>query len=622
MKIKFLFYLIWTLLIVSCAKERRAEVQYFPFQESTNGLWGMISPSGEKLFTEEFKEKPTIVRDGRFMVRNKDGLWEIYTAEAKPQKIGSEYAYANMFQDGIAIVAEKGKPVSLIDTDAKVIKLLDKIDGKAVTSVNAFSQGYAVYKSDKYYGVIDNKGNKVIDAKYLVINNYSDGKFIALDRKYEEEAKKDSSTNIKFDVLDTSGKVISSLSMAKYKDFGFGFREGLLDVYTEAKDEKCGGLINENGDVVIKLTPKIKKVGDIRNKHFTYNNGDGWGLMNLDGESVVRAKYDYLYFASDDILIAVTKKDGGSISYKYIDFKDNQIGEDTYDEAFPFYMFNDEYAIVKVSANLYSLIDFKCQQVKNLPDMVNVGFMEGDYTVESDYVDIKKLVDALLITEESVDSVSFKSSTSKVAKIYTASGAGSWRKDKEHPLGDPYWFTYTSELSYWRDINGVMPDIEINFTGDIAKRNYRTKRVIDYTYGDWYWYHNERIPLGYSYTDAKVKSFKLKFENRGKLRHKLRNVFSELTSRFKNMGTVEKENNGAMVVTLKNGKRALIAMEKDNVFVLWGDIAQAKSIDIDKYKDIKEEAGHIKDYDYFENKLEGIIEKSDSTEADSVAVVD
>lgn len=620
MKKTLFFYFITTLLIVSCVKEKGAEVQYFPFQESANGLWGMISPSGEKLFAEEFKEKPTIVRDSRFMVRNKDGLWEIYTAEAKPQKVGSEYTYASMFQNGIAIVAEKGKPVSLIDTDAKVIKLLDKIDGKTVTSVNAFSEGYAVFKSDKYYGVIDSKGNKIIDAKYLVINNYSDGKFIALDKKYEGEVKKDSSTNIKFDVLDTSGKIVSTLSMAKYKDFSYGFKEGLLAVYTEAKDEKCGGLIDEKGEVVIKPTPKIKKIGDIRNKHFTYNNGDGWGLMNLDGESVVRAKYDFLYFASDDKLIAATKKEGGSVFYKYIDFKDNQIGEDTYDEAYPFYMFNDEYAIVKVSANLYSLIDSKCQQVNNLPDMVTVGFMEGDYTVESDYVDIKKLVDALIITEESVDSVSFKASTSRAVKIYTASGAGNWRKDKEHPLGDPYWFTYTSELSYWRDIDGVKPDIEINFTGEIAKRNYRTKRVIDYTYGDWYWYHNEKIPLGYSYTDARIKSFKVRFDNRGKLRYKLRSIFSELSSRFKNMGNVEKENNGALVVTLKNGKRALVAMEKDNVFVLWGDIAQVNNIDIDRYKDIKEEAGHIKDYDYFENKLDGITDEIDTVAVDTAAV--
>lgn len=312
MKIKECLFVLCALIAFSCSTNHKKNVQYFPFQETDKGLWGMMSPSGELLFSEEFKEKPTIVRDDRFMVRNKDGMWEIYTAEVRPQKIGSEYAFASMYQDGVAVVSEKGKPISLIDTDAKVIKNLDKIDGKEVVSVNRFSEGYAVFEAGKYKGVIDNKGNKVIDAKYILINQCSDGKFIALDRKYEKEVKKDSTSNLKFDVLDISGKVLFSISMNKYKDFGDCFQYGLLDVYVEAKDEKCGGILNDKGEVVVKPTPKIKKVGQIRENYFTYNNGDGWGVMNLKGESIIRAKYDILYFADDDKLVAVTQKEGGS----------------------------------------------------------------------------------------------------------------------------------------------------------------------------------------------------------------------------------------------------------------------------------------------------------------------
>jgi len=87
------------------------------------------------------------------------------------------------------------------------------------------------------------------------------------------------------------------------------------------------------------------------------------------------------------------------------------------------------------------------------------------------------------------------------------------------------------------------------------------------------------------------------------------------------MGTVEKENNGAVVVTLSNGMRAFVSFEKDNVSALWGNIAAVKDIDIDQYKDAHEEAQRIKDYDYFENKLEGI-EVADSTAVDTVAVAE
>lgn len=620
MKKTILFSVIAVSLFSACSKQSEQEVQFFPFQESDNSLWGMISPSGEVLFNDEFKEKPTIVRDDRFMVRNADGLWEIYTAEAKPQKVGTEYAFASMYQNGIALVAEKNKTISLIDRDGKIVKSLDKIDGKSVEEVQRFSEGYAIFKSDKYYGVINEKGEKVIDAKYLKLNACSDGKFVALDRKYEDEAKKDSSTNLKFDVLDKSGKVILSLSMTKYKDFGSFFQNGLLDVYIEAQNEKCGGIINDKGEVVIKPTAKIKKVGQIRGKHFTYNNGDGWGLMNLKGESVIRAKYDLLYFASDDMMIAMTKKDGGSNVYKIIDFEDNQIGPDTYDDAYPFYLLNNTHAVVKISSSLYSIIDTKGKQVEKLPDMVHVGFSEGDQVVESDYVDMKALVDALQITENGFDSITFKSTPEEVVHYYTKLEC-CWRGDKEHAAEDPYWYTYEEKLRMWKDIKGVSPDLIVNFSDDISKRTYKTKRVIDYTYGDYYWYHNEKTPTGYSFNKCNIKSFLIKFDNTRKLRNKLNLVFKEVSSRFKNMGTVEKENNGAVVVTLSNNMRALVAFEKDNVFVLWGNIAAVKDIDIDQYKDAREESKRIKDYDYFENKLEGI-EVADSTAVDTVAVVE
>lgn len=619
---KTICYLIALVAVcLSCTNKEEEHIQYFPFQEAENSLWGMISPSGEILFNEEFKEKPTIVRDDRFMVRNADGLWEIYTAESKPQKIGKEYAYASMFQNGVAIVSERGKTISLIDVNGNTIKVLDKIDGRDVELVDRFSEGYAVYKDDKYCGVIDVKGEKVIRADYLRIYACSDGKFIALNKKYEKEAKKDSAANLKFDVLDNTGKVITSLSSNKYKDFGSGFQNGYLDVYIEAKNEKCGGIINEKGETIIKPTTKIKKVGEIRDNYFTYNNGDGWGLMNMDGETLIRAKYDLLYFASDKSMVAMTKKSGGVYEYKYITLKDEPIGTDTFDDANSFSMLDGAHAVVKVSSSLYSIVDFEGKQVEKLPDMVHVGFSEGDLTVESDFIDMKKLVSYLNINENGVDSLTFQSTTQQTVKYYSTLDA-CWRGTKEHSSTDPYWYTYESDLRYWKHYMGVSPDIYVNFSNDIAKRNYRSKRVIDYTIGDYYWYHDEKIPTGISFTDARIESFKVVFDNSGKLRLKLREVFNEVAGRFKNMGKLDKENNGAVVVTFNNGKRAIVAMEKDKVFALWGNNKNVDAIDIDQYKDIKEETKRIKDYDYFENKLAGIVSDVDTLEADSVAVVE
>lgn len=604
-------------VVYAYMNEPKSGVEYFPYQESENGLWGMMSPSGEVLCSEEFKEKPTVVRDGRFMVRNLDGLWEIYTAEKKPKKVGGEYAFASMFQDGLALVAEKGKPVSIIDVNGKTIKVIDKIDGKAVDQVERFSEGFAVFKQENYYGVIDIDGDVAIKAEYCMIRPCSDGKFVAISKKYEQEIKKDSLSNLKYDILDTKGNVLLSLSNNKYKEVGQFFRDGLLDVYVSSKEEKCGGIINAKGDVVVKPTAKIKRVGEIRKKLFTYNNGDGWGLMNTGGESQIRAKYDELWFASDDILVAVTKKENGSTAYKFIDLNDNQIGDETYDFAYSFDALDGRHAFVKVSEKMFSIVDKKGVQIERLPDMVEVRLSEGDYVVESDYVDMNALLDKMNFMQGGIAGLTFKTTPAEFVKYY-AKLDDCYYGTKEHPATDPYWYDANSEYSFTKTANNVIALVNVVYSGNLTRRTFITKRVIDYTWGDYYWYHNERKPTGYAFNSVKVKHFTLLFGQSGKMRGKLYDLYLALSKRFKNMGTVEKENNRAVVITLKNGLRAVVAMGEESTFVMWGDLKSVKDIDIDKYKDVKEKPLRVKDYDYFENYLPTL--KPDEESVDSTAV--
>ncbi len=72
--------IVMALAMVSCSKSGNGEVEYLPFKETADGQWGMISMDGKVLFPEEFKNKPTIIRDGRFFVRNNNGFWEMYDA--------------------------------------------------------------------------------------------------------------------------------------------------------------------------------------------------------------------------------------------------------------------------------------------------------------------------------------------------------------------------------------------------------------------------------------------------------------------------------------------------------------------------------------------------------------
>ena len=178
--------LFMVMILSSCNKETNDYVTAFPFMETDNGKWGMITTDGEVLFSQEFKNQPTVVRNGMFLVKNEANLWEIYTAEKIPKKIGSEYTSATIFSNGRAIVCEKDKYITIIDTEGKTIKTLDEIDGKRINTVFRFQEGYAKYIAGEDYGVIDMDGNSVIPCNYCAIMDCSDGKFIAIDKKIQD----------------------------------------------------------------------------------------------------------------------------------------------------------------------------------------------------------------------------------------------------------------------------------------------------------------------------------------------------------------------------------------------------------------------------------------------------
>ena len=101
---------------------------------------------------------------------------------------------------------------------------------------------------------------------------------------------------------------------------------------------------------------------------------------------------------------------------------------------------------------------------------------------------------------------------------------------------------------------------------------------------------------------------------------KLRTLFNTLSQKVKSWGKVVKENNGAAIVNLNNGKRAIITMEKDKVSVFWGQLKAAKDIDISKYKDAGEE-DDLNNISYgYLNDLFSDEVAADTAEVDTTAV--
>ena len=595
-KITFVFAVLTAMLFVSCSKTENGMVEYIPFQETADGQWGMISLDGKILFTEEFKTKPTVVRDGRFFVRTKEGLWEMYDATNKPKKIGTDYAHASGFRNGVALVAEKNKPVSIIDTEGKTKKILDKIEGKVVDGVRSFEEGYAVFMTvDSLFGVINQGGDCVIKPEYTELNDCGDGKFIGINKKYEADLKKGKKDKVKLSVVNTSGKVLYEFMASKYNDVHQKFSDGLLPISVKKDGKETWGIINEKGEEVVKPTTKIKNIGNVKDEKFTYYNGEGWGLMNTKGETLIRAKYEFLYFDGDNMLVAIVKKDADTFESKYVNEKDEQIGEDTYVSATPFTMFDGEHAIVKPNDKIYSIISKEGKQIEGLPDIVEIGTFEGESYIQSDYVDFKALIADCKISDDGMFGMSFKTTPAEAIKAQVKEGIA--MSDENHKAGDLYWYDLTDEVWFIKKPGNISSIFEMHYTGYLTKKTYRTKRIIDYVIGDWYWYHDKKIPTGYVYNKVSMRNFKMTFDNDGKLHGKLSDVLLALKGKFKSMGKIVKENNGAFVVTTKAGHTAFAYLEEKKVVLLFGNLGDANSLVIDKYKDATED-GEDSDVSY------------------------
>ena len=595
-KITFVFAVLTAMLFASCSKTENGKVEYIPFQETADGQWGMISLDGKILFTEEFKTKPTVVRDGRFFVRTKEGLWEMYDATNKPKKIGTDYAHASGFRNGVALVAEKNKPVSIIDTEGKTKKILDKIEGKVVDGVRSFEEGYAVFMTvDSLFGVINQGGDCVIKPEYTELNDCGDGKFIGINKKYEADLKKGKKDKVKLSVVNTSGKVLYEFMASKYNDVHQKFSDGLLPISVKKDGKETWGIINEKGEEVVKPTTKIKNIGNVKDEKFTYYNGEGWGLMNTKGETLIRAKYEFLYFDGDNMLVAIVKKDADTFESKYVNEKDEQIGEDTYVSATPFTMFDGEHAIVKPNDKIYSIISKEGKQIEGLPDIVEIGTFEGESYIQSDYVDFKALIADCKISDDGMFGMSFKTTPAEAIKAQVKEGIA--MSDENHKAGDLYWYDLTDEVWFIKKPGNISSIFEMHYTGYLTKKTYRTKRIIDYVIGDWDWYHDKKIPTGYVYNKVSMRNFKMTFDNDGKLHGKLSDVLLALKGKFKSMGKIVKENNGAFVVTTKAGHTAFAYLEEKKVVLLFGNLGDANSLVIDKYKDATED-GEDRDVSY------------------------
>lgn len=567
-----LAFLVVQLLPISCSKAKSPKIEYLPFQETKDGNWGLISTDGEVLFSEEFNQRPTVVINGRFMVKNADNLWEIYTAEKKPKKIGGEYLQVGYFYENVAPAVERGGPIQLIDRNGKVKVTLDKIDGKEVESCTNFIHGKMTVKVGDYWGTVDTNGKIVIEPKYVFLDASCNGYYIALEKKY---ASVDESQKA-YTILNGKGKEVGKIKASKFSELhqvitsitSIPFKDYIVDNSVVVKTERGVGLIGFDGEWKIKPMSKVKTITQKQGRYYSFY-GDGFGLLNDEGEIVIRPKYDLVYMIDDDIFSA-TKS--GSDNLALYNLNDERIGDDDYKDIRPFY--DGKFAFAQVGEHDYVLINKKGEEQKLKVDIYDIDGKNPDSQLTSDYVDLDNLVKLLHISKESMMDLTLNMDALKA--IETINGmegiltriSEDAKKNSTNDIADAQIYKGKTSINLGIDIQGL-----------IVKKQ-EGSGWFSYTTYDW--------------SKNPISSYRLSIDLglNSRLKGRMSQFYKKVEAAVKKCGKVVKQGKNAVVVDAGNDNFYYAVWAGKSVTVFYGKY-NPDLCDVELYDDADENSNIV-----------------------------
>ena len=148
-------------------------VQYLGFQSKKDSLWGLMNLDGEVLVKPTFKNEPLDVTQDRFFVQNADSLWELYSAEPEPKRIGNDqYVSVGAFQYGLCPVSKPHEGLMYINVNGEKVIDMATLDSKEVLAAfNFFDERARVQTTDGCQGIIDKQGTIIVKPEYDEVSN-------------------------------------------------------------------------------------------------------------------------------------------------------------------------------------------------------------------------------------------------------------------------------------------------------------------------------------------------------------------------------------------------------------------------------------------------------------------
>lgn len=322
-----------------------------------DGGWGYIDPSGAWAIQPQFDKAKSF--DHGVALVEKDGAWMYIDKSGKKLNIAKGDKLYD-FHEGVAFV-RKGDLVGLMNTQGTMIAAPE------FKKITAFHHGYArILSQSDQWGIIDNKGNIVVEPKYDDIgpyigkiawvrnegqlglvtgNNYTEIDAVKIWDFSQEGtltyAKKDDLIGF----MNKKGEWVIPPTFEKAK----GFSNGLAPAYADGK----WGYVDIAGEFVIEPQYEDAEIFSKGGLAPVRIDGD-WGFINTKGDLVIEAKYEisiggsggfgFMKAIAKDILNISNQKGfvngvarvGYKRDFAYIDQEGKVLGDTWYDRAEPF----------------------------------------------------------------------------------------------------------------------------------------------------------------------------------------------------------------------------------------------------------------------------------------------
>lgn len=284
------------ILILTCigCRPTTPAIDALPFQQDTEGNWGLIATDGQvKVACGTFSKQPSAVINGMFSLADEEGYYQLYRIDRPTQPVSMQrFARIGHFFEDVTLAQEfPDSPILIIDRNGKTINDIGISLHYDIVLAHNFSEGRALFCTRKgKFGFMDTEGMITIPPVYDQAFDFHEDRALV--------GKANEAGEMSYQLIDRMGNIqagiqaVSSLLDQRYCN-------GLL-MYSHRTNGKYGYL-NLQGETILYLPDSIREASRFYHDAAIIRNGIGnTGLIDRKGKLLIAPEYEDGWVAGEN----------------------------------------------------------------------------------------------------------------------------------------------------------------------------------------------------------------------------------------------------------------------------------------------------------------------------------